>query len=165
MVIFVQKRSSKSFTKKTMRILCDAHIPLTFAKLSAGAVKRLAKNVNILTIEELVATERTTLHLHIKGTALKKEIFAFKDQLHKKVSSSKSRNILLFEEKARNRNIRMRSSQRAQLIGLVLFGEMVKDIAEVLSFILDIHNAQRFREKSLLLQLQEISIATIEKRA
>lgn len=164
-VIPISKKSKGSLEKKTLPTLCDASIPLSFIrKISSGTIKRLASNANIVTLEELHLAIEGNLRDHIRNRKMLEEIFDLRQQIQKMVNMAKHRNILLFEEKARNSNIKIQSSQRAQLIGIAIFANLCKDITEVLSSVLDIEEGP-FRQKAVLKKIKKISGKSIHKQA
>lgn len=149
------QRKKKTTTKAA---LCDASIPLSFITLSSGSIKRLVKNIGIFNLEDLHRTEKQTIEEHIKNKDLRREIFALKFQVSRIIQSSKHRNILLFEEKIKGKNIKIKPSQRARLIGVALFSRLLKNPEEVLSYVLEIHDeGTPFREKALLLKIKDCS--------
>lgn len=148
--------------KTTKVAMCDAAIPLIHVSLSSGSVKRLAKNIGVVDLEALHKTPKDIIEDHIKNKELRKEIFAFKFQIDRIVKSSKHRNILLFEEKAKGKSIKIKSSQRSKLIGVALFSQLLKDIEETLVFVLKLNEeGGAFRERAVLRQIKDCSTKTI----
>lgn len=166
MVISISKKGKRFKEKRTIPTLCDASIPLSFiTNISSGTIKKLASKASIVTLEELHTATDGDIRDHIKNRNMLKEVFDLREQIAKMVRLAQHRNILLFEEKAQNSNIKLRAHQRAQLIGVAIFANLCKDVAEVINYVLDTQTWLAFREKATLNRLANISEKTLNKRA
>ncbi len=134
-----------------------------FVKIDDEIAKKLATSCNVTTLEELYLIKKETITAGIKNKYFRKKIFSLKEQIIQKVNTAKHRNILLFDERARDKNIKIHSSQRAKLIGITLFSRLLNDIEGAIHLALDMdNNVIPFRKKALLFQLKSISKRCIQ---
>lgn len=162
-VVSITKHDKSTSKKRTRETQCDASIPLSFIKrISSGTIKKLAINAGIVTLEELYLMRDEKIRDHVRNRNMLREIFDLKQQIQKMVKLAKHRNILLFEEKAKNKNIKIHADQRAQLIGIAIFANLCKDVTEVLSSVLDTEEVP-FRQKAILKNIKTISTKVILK--
>ncbi len=165
-VISISKKGKGASEKKILPTLCDASIPLSFIKnISSGTIKKLASKATIVTLEELHSATEGHLRDHIKNKNMLREIFDLREQIAKMVRLAKHRNVLLFEKRAQNNNIKIRAHQRSQLIGVAIFAGLCKDVAEVINYALDTGSWTAFRQKATLDKLASISKKTLFRRA
>ncbi len=150
-------RSKYSKGNPPKKIVCNAQIPLFFLKnLSSGSIKRLALRLGVTTIEELHLIDNEEISNCIHNRRILKEIFDAKAQIGKRALVKK--HVIKFEDRAFEKNIRIKPSQRQFLIAISLFKEILKDIDDVIIFVLDVNNDQiPFRQRALLKSLYEIS--------
>jgi len=146
-------------------IICDAHIPLCYLKnISNGAVKKLAKRLHITTIEELYLIEKEKISDSIKSSRMRQEILSLKHNIEEKVRAK--RDLFKFEEIAANKSIKIKPLQRQRLVGVEIFAKILKDIEELIKFLLGVNDMDiPFRERALLGKICDFSTRMILKKA
>lgn len=145
------------------KAVCDAHIPLTFIKLSAGAIDVL-ESIGVKTFEDLFVCEKQTIRDVIVGRGLRKEIFEAKEKIESRAKAKK--NLIKFEYFAQNKNIRINKDQRAKLIAVSLFKEIITNLEEVVHLLLETKKCDiPFREQSLRKKLANTCLHAIRKNA
>jgi hypothetical protein len=118
----------------------------------------------VKTIEDLHLCPKELIKDVVVGRGLQKEILAAKEKIDTRAKVKKL--VIEFEYFARNKNIRIKSDQRAMLIAVSLFKEIISDLQEVIDLLLETkRNDIPVREQELRKKLAKTSMYAINRKA